>query len=51
MGLENKAAGERALRKVRLGLEAGRPSSQVCLSSSLVPWGPPVATEADGDLL
>lgn len=27
MGLENKAAGEKALKKVRLGLKAGRPSS------------------------
>lgn len=36
MGLENKAAGEKALRKVRLGLEAGRPGSQVCFSRALV---------------
>lgn len=38
MGLENKAAGEKALKKVRLGPEAGCPSDQVCFSSALVPW-------------
>lgn len=36
MGLENKAAGERALRKVRLGNKSFRPASQgpVCLEAS-----------------
>lgn len=38
MGLENRAAGEKALKKVRWGLAAGRPSSQVCFSSAPVPW-------------
>lgn len=53
MGLENKAAGERALKKVRFGLEGGRPGSEVCFALTCAPVpGRPVATGVEeGDQL